>query len=218
MDMEALFAEMRKAQTGGVDFAAEAAEKRRRDEEAERRARRGERSDDDSDDSDSDDGDVDESRGERPRGLAPADERRLLSMSQAGRERGGPFVAGQNAVCGAAVASPRRGPVCSAPPGRRCRRRCVLCCHDAANAALRHRSNACSSGVGAAERAVWGDWAGAWAPLPGSRHAMHTLQFSGLAAASRWRAGGGCRRTRGAAAGTGDRRVDARHGAAADYA
>ena len=85
--MEALFAEMRKAQTGGVDFAAEAAEKRRRDEEAERRARRGERSDDDSDDSDSDDGDVDESRGERPRGLAPADERRLLSMSQAGRER-----------------------------------------------------------------------------------------------------------------------------------
>ena len=87
MDMEALFAEMRKAQTGGVDFAAEAAEKRRRDEEAERRARRGERSDDDSDDSDSDDGDVDESRGERPRGLAPADERRLLSMSQAGRER-----------------------------------------------------------------------------------------------------------------------------------
>ena len=86
--MEALFAEMRKAQTGGVDFAAEAAEKRRRDEEAERRARRGEPSDDDdSDDSDSDDGDVDESRGERPRGLAPADERRLLSMSQAGRER-----------------------------------------------------------------------------------------------------------------------------------
>ena len=85
--MEALFAEMRKAQTGGVDFAAEAAEKRRRDEEAERRARRGERSDDDSDDSDSDDGDADESRGERPRGLAPADERRLLSMSQAGRER-----------------------------------------------------------------------------------------------------------------------------------
>ena len=125
---------------------------------------------------------------------------------------------GQNAVRGAAVASPRSGPVCSAPPGRRCRRRCVLCCHDAANAALRHRSNACSSGVGAAERASWGDWAGAWAPLPGSRHAMHTLQFSGLAAASRWRSGGGCRRTRGAAAGTGDRRVDARHGAAADYA
>ena len=86
MDMEALFAEMRKAQTGGVDFAAEAAEKRRRDEEAERRARRGERSDSDSDDSDSDDDDVDESRGERPR-ASPADERRLLSMSQAGRER-----------------------------------------------------------------------------------------------------------------------------------
>ena len=34
MDMEALFAEMRKAQTGGVDFAAEAAEKREREEKA----------------------------------------------------------------------------------------------------------------------------------------------------------------------------------------
>ena len=40
MDMEALFAEMRKAQTGGVDFAAEAAEKREREEKAEREARR----------------------------------------------------------------------------------------------------------------------------------------------------------------------------------
>ena len=87
MDMEALFAEMRKAQTGGVDFAAEAAEKREREEKAERDARRAAAGDPDdgSDDSDGSDSDVDESRGERPRGLTSAEERRLWSLSHAGR-------------------------------------------------------------------------------------------------------------------------------------
>ena len=87
MDMEALFAEMRKAQTGGVDFAAEAAEKREREEKAERDARRAAAGDPDdgSDDSDGSDSDVDESRGECPRGLTSAEERRLWSLSHAGR-------------------------------------------------------------------------------------------------------------------------------------
>ena len=104
--MEALFAEMRKAQTGGVDFAAEAAEKRRRDEEAERRARRGERSDDDSDDSDSDDGDVDESRGERPRASPPP----TSAASCRCRRRGASARSARSAAAAAAAAAipPRR--------------------------------------------------------------------------------------------------------------
>ena len=106
MDMEALFAEMRKAQTGGVDFAAEAAEKREREEKAERDARRAAAGDPDdgSDDSDGSDSDVDESRGERPRGLTSAEERRLWSLSHAERERrsgGGGGWASKDASIGA---------------------------------------------------------------------------------------------------------------------
>ena len=125
MDMEALFAEMRKAQTGGVDFAAEAAEKREREEKAERDARRAAAGDPDdgSDDSDGSDSDVDESRGERPRGLTSAEERRLWSLSHAGRasaERGVP----RGRQSAEAERRARPGSLCSLPsaraaPGRR---------------------------------------------------------------------------------------------------
>jgi phosphorylated CTD-interacting factor 1 len=79
MDMEALFAEMRKAQTGGRDFAAEAAAKREREDADAAAAANASDASDDSDDSD----DADDAM--PPRGMSKADEARLLRVSQAGR-------------------------------------------------------------------------------------------------------------------------------------
>ena len=77
--MEALFAEMRKAQTGGRDFAAEAAAKREREDADAAAAANASDASDDSDDSD----DADDAM--PPRGMYKADEARLLRVSQAGR-------------------------------------------------------------------------------------------------------------------------------------
>jgi hypothetical protein len=88
MDMEALFAEMRKAQTGGRDFAAEAAAAQ---EEADLQAaveRENNASDDDEANDASDDDDDDGGTGTNPmppKGLTPSEEARLLRTSQAGR-------------------------------------------------------------------------------------------------------------------------------------
>ena len=77
MDMEALFAEMRKAQTGGRDFAAEAAEAQRAREAAERPAA-------DSDGSASD-SDSDSDSAMPPRGMTREEDRAAFRASEVGR-------------------------------------------------------------------------------------------------------------------------------------
>ena len=71
MDMEALFAEMRKAQTGGRDFAAEAAEA------AERAA--------DASDESASDSDSDSDAAMPPRGMTPEEDRAAFRASEVGR-------------------------------------------------------------------------------------------------------------------------------------
>ena len=77
MDMEALFAEMRKAQTGGRDFAAEAAEAQRAREAAERPAA-------DSDGSASD-SDSDSDSAMPPRGMTREEDRAAFRASEASK-------------------------------------------------------------------------------------------------------------------------------------
>ena len=83
MDMEALFAEMRKAQTGGKDFVAE--------QRAREAAVASDDEDEASDERDEDDNGEDEEDGHLPaRGLTRSEEARLLRVSQAGRSSARP--------------------------------------------------------------------------------------------------------------------------------